>query len=106
MKDNFVPRSQLADVKWLSSNDVSRWMAEENKDVQRLCKHIECVSNVIEPLKAEVTAFQQETQKAEKVAKECERALNLEKETQEAIKKQYEASTRQRIFMTMIFLHT
>ncbi|XP_025090515.1 coiled-coil domain-containing protein 157-like isoform X2 [Pomacea canaliculata] len=83
-------RSQLADVKWLSSNDVSRWMAEENKDVQRLCKHIECVSNVIEPLKAEVTAFQQETQKAEKVAKECERALNLEKETQEAIKKQYE----------------
>ena len=88
----FAFRPQISHVQWLSYNDVSRWMAEQNKDVQRLCKHIEQMAATIDPLKAEVAAFEKETKAAESRAKQCEKDLKLEKETQAAVKKQFEVS--------------
>lgn len=84
------PRSQVSHVQWLSYNDVSRWMAEQNKDVHRLSKHMEFMASTIEPLKSQVAAFEHETQRAEHRAKACETDLKLERETQVAIRKQYE----------------
>lgn len=67
-------------------------MSEQNKDVQRLCKYIEQMAAEIAPLKAEVSAFEKETKKAEAKAKQCEKEMNLEKETQMAVQKQYEVN--------------
>lgn len=86
----FVPRPQVAHVKWLGYNDVCRWMSEQNKDLQRLVKHIDTMAATIDPLKAEVAAFEKETKKAESRAKYCETELEREKETQHAVKRQYE----------------
>lgn len=94
-------RPQISHVRWLSYNDVSRWMAEQNKDVQRLCKHIEQMAATIDPLKAEVSAFEKETKEAEARAKQCEKDLKREKETQAAVKKQFEVSADE----NFLFIH-
>ncbi|XP_076452425.1 uncharacterized protein LOC143288046 [Babylonia areolata] len=89
-------RPTVSHVRWLTYNDVSRWMAEQNKDVQRLCKHIEQMSATISPLKAEVAAFEKETKQAESIAKQCEVELKREKETQAAVKRQYEVKLQEK----------
>ncbi|KAK7087404.1 coiled-coil domain-containing protein 157-like isoform X2 [Littorina saxatilis] len=89
-------RPQVSHVNWLTYNDVSRWMSEQNKDVQRLCKYIEQMAAEIAPLKAEVSAFEKETKKAEAKAKQCEKEMNLEKETQMAVQKQYEVKVQEK----------
>ena len=81
---------------------MSRWMAEQNKDVHRLCKHIEQMEATINPLKAEVTAFEKETKQAESKARRCEKELQLERETQSAVKKQFEV--RRMVMMMMMMM--
>ncbi|KAK7474482.1 hypothetical protein BaRGS_00034304 [Batillaria attramentaria] len=93
---------QVAHAKWLTYNDVCRWMAEQNKDVNRLCKHIDQMSATIDPLKAEVAAFQKETKQAEQRAKESEQELKLEKETQAANKLKEKETAHE---MTLADLH-
>jgi hypothetical protein len=80
-------------------------MSEQNKDLQRLVKHIDTMAATIDPLKAEVVAFEKETKKAESRAKHCETEMLREKETQQAVKRQYEVRHFLLFFPFFFFLY-
>ncbi|ESO97771.1 hypothetical protein LOTGIDRAFT_72099, partial [Lottia gigantea] len=89
-------RPQVAGYDWLSANDITRWTHEQNKDLSRINKFVDQVVLEVNPLKSEVTAFEKETKKMEHKVRQIENELKLEKDTQAAIKRQYEIKLQER----------
>ncbi|KAL5016109.1 hypothetical protein ScPMuIL_005698 [Solemya velum] len=81
-------RVQIDCLDWLSSNDIARWAAEQNKDISRIHKHFENVSSTIEPLKTEITVSEKRCKQFEKRTSELEKELKLEKDAQSAVQRQ------------------
>ena len=82
----------MADSDWMSLNDVTRWMADQNRDVQRLCKHADRMSGSLEPLQAQVEAFEKETKELKRKFKQSQTELKRERETQATVRDQFEVS--------------
>ncbi|KAI0213512.1 hypothetical protein LSAT2_001449 [Lamellibrachia satsuma] len=58
-------RHQVAEVEWLTANDIAHWSAEQNKDLARATKHLKQLHSTIDPLKGDL-------------AKECRKTSDLE----------------------------
>jgi len=82
-------RHQMADVEWLTANDIARWSAEQNKDLARATKHLEQLHATIDPLKGELAKERKKTNdleaKLSALAVDCKR----EKQMQTAQQKQF-----------------
>ncbi|KAK6192725.1 hypothetical protein SNE40_004149 [Patella caerulea] len=89
-------RPQVAGYDWLSANDIMRWTHEQNKDLSRINKYMDQIVTEVKPLKAEVTAFEKETKQMEHKVRKIENELKLEKDTQIAIKRQYEIKLQEK----------
>ncbi|XP_019638383.1 PREDICTED: coiled-coil domain-containing protein 157-like [Branchiostoma belcheri] len=74
----------------MSAADVSRWTAEQNKDMQRINKHLENLMSQINPLKEEVAAAEREKAKLQKRIDGFDGELRREQEVQRAELRQKE----------------
>ncbi|XP_046578937.1 coiled-coil domain-containing protein 157-like [Haliotis rubra] len=83
-------RSQVVDVDWLSSNDVKRWTAEQNKDIARISKHVDQLAATIGPLQEDVAGYVKEKRKMNEKVVKAEKDLKTERETQSAVRRQFE----------------
>ncbi|XP_071110838.1 coiled-coil domain-containing protein 157-like [Haliotis cracherodii] len=83
-------RGQMVDVEWLSSNDVKRWTAEQNKDIARISKHVEQLAATIGPLQEDVAGYLKEKRKMTEKVSKAEKDLKVERETQSAVRHQFE----------------
>ncbi|XP_041348129.1 coiled-coil domain-containing protein 157-like [Gigantopelta aegis] len=86
---------QTADLTWLSYNDVRRWVAEQNKDILRIHKHLEQTVATIKPLEAEVESCEKQIKQLEKKFSKCEKDLLQERETQSAVRKQFDMKSKE-----------
>ena len=85
---------QTADLTWLGYNDVLRWVAEQNKDLLRINKHLEQTVAAIKPLEAEVEACEKKIKQLEQKCSKCERDLIQERETQNAVRRQFDIKSK------------
>ena len=87
-------RHQLADLEWMTANDVAHWSAEQNKDLARAAKHLEQLHSTIEPLTGDLAKERRKTNdlaiKLTALAVEVKR----EREMQKAQQKQFAAKVK------------
>ncbi|XP_078679817.1 coiled-coil domain-containing protein 157-like isoform X2 [Branchiostoma floridae x Branchiostoma belcheri] len=74
----------------MSAADVSRWTAEQNKDMQRINKHLENLMSQINPLKEELAAAEREKARLQKRIDGFDGELRREQEVQRAELRQKE----------------
>ncbi|XP_066303806.1 coiled-coil domain-containing protein 157-like isoform X2 [Branchiostoma lanceolatum] len=74
----------------MSAADVSRWTAEQNKDMQRINKHLENLMSQINPLKEELAAAEREKSRLQKRIDGFDGELRREQEVQRAELRQKE----------------
>jgi predicted RNase H-like nuclease (RuvC/YqgF family) len=84
-------RPQVSHLDWLSGNDVTRWAAEQHKDLQRISK----LTATIKPLKDELSQCQEKSEKLEKRVQNFDRDLKREKDDRTALNKQYESKIKE-----------
>ena len=77
-------RNQIQGLGWFSANDVARWCAEQNKDIQRINKHLESLYATIDPLKSDLNDIEKKNKKLENKMADFDKAIQREKETQSA----------------------
>ena len=87
-------RPLVAEVKWLSPNDVARWSSEMSKDLGRINKHMDYLMGTINPLKDEVEMHEQKTKKLEKRVANFDADMRKEKEIQNALQKQFDVKMK------------
>ncbi|XP_035691862.1 coiled-coil domain-containing protein 157-like isoform X2 [Branchiostoma floridae] len=78
----------------MTAADVSRWTAEQNKDMQRINKHLENLMSQINPLKEELAAVEREKAKLQKRIDGFDGELRREQEVQRAEIRQREEKMR------------
>ncbi|CAC5396967.1 unnamed protein product [Mytilus coruscus] len=83
-------RPLVADVKWLSANDVIRWASEQNKDLAKLTKHMDSLMATINPLKEEIEQLEKKCKHLQKRVSEFDSDMRKEKEVQYALQKQFD----------------
>lgn len=83
-------RPLVAEVKWLSANDVIRWAGEQNKDLSRLSNHMDSLMASINPLKNELEQFEKKYKHLEKRVSNFDSDMRKEKEVQYALQKQFD----------------
>ncbi|CAG2195537.1 unnamed protein product [Mytilus edulis] len=83
-------RPLVADVKWLSANDVIRWASEQNKDLAKLTKHMDSLMATINPLKDEIEQLEKKCKHLQKRVSEFDSDMRKEKEVQYALQKQFD----------------
>lgn len=79
-------RPQVSHLDWLSGNDVLRWAAEQNKDLQRISK----LTATIKPLKEELNDCTEKSEKLEKRVNNFDRDLKRERDDRAALHREYE----------------
>ena len=79
-------RPQVSHLDWLSGNDVARWSAEQNKDLQRISK----LTATIQPMKRELTECSDKCDKLEKRVRNFDRDMKQEKDERSALHDKYE----------------
>ncbi|XP_077995567.1 coiled-coil domain-containing protein 157-like [Glandiceps talaboti] len=79
----------------MSSNDVSRWVGEQSKDLSRINKHLENLMNTIEPLKSDLAASQEKCVKLDEKVNRFDKDLKKEKEKQSSLIRQHEAKLKE-----------
>lgn len=84
-------RPQVSHLDWLSGNDVTRWAAEQLKDLQRISK----LTATIKPLKEELNETREKSSKLEKRVQNFDRDLKKEKDDRTLLHKQYEAKIKE-----------
>ncbi|XP_045171608.2 coiled-coil domain-containing protein 157-like isoform X2 [Mercenaria mercenaria] len=84
-------RPQVSHLDWLSGNDVTRWAAEQHKDLQRISK----LTATIKPLKDELTECREKSEKLEKRVQNFDRDLKREKDDRTALHKEYELKIKE-----------
>lgn len=77
--------SNFDSTKWMTTNEVMQWTAEQNKDLSVFCKHFE---GTIQTLKASVESLEKRCCALENQKKVLEKKNSLERETQEIFQKQ------------------
>ncbi|KAK2191714.1 hypothetical protein NP493_47g04026 [Ridgeia piscesae] len=82
-------RHQMADVEWLTANDIARWSAEQNKDLARATKHLEQLHATIDPLKGDLAKERKKTNDLEAKLSALAVDVKREKEMQTAQQKQF-----------------
>lgn len=83
-------RPQISHLEWLTGNDVSRWAAEQNKDLQRISK----LTATIKPLKDELNQCVDKCEKLEKRVKNFDTDLKHERDERLALQKEYEKKVK------------
>lgn len=83
-------RPMVAEVKWLSANDVIRWASEQNKDLAKITKHMDGLMASINPLKQEVEELEKKSRQLEKRVSNFDSDMRKEKEVQYALQKQFD----------------
>ncbi|KAH3876704.1 hypothetical protein DPMN_000553, partial [Dreissena polymorpha] len=84
-------RPQVSHLDWLPSNDVSRWAAEQNKDLQRISK----LTATIKPIKDELNECREKSEKLEKRVQNFDRDLKREKDDRSALQNGYEKKIKE-----------
>ena len=84
-------RPQVSHLDWLSGNDVTRWGAEQHKDLQRISK----LTATIKPMKEELSECREKSEKLEKRVQNFDRDLKREKDDRTALHKQYEIKIKE-----------
>lgn len=84
-------RPQVSHLDWLSGNDVTRWAAEQFKDLQRISK----LTATIKPLKDELNECQEKSEKLEKRVQNFDRDLKRERDDRTALHKEYEIKIKE-----------
>ena len=84
-------RPQVSHLDWLSGNDVSRWSAEQNKDLQRISK----LTATIQPMKRELSDCSEKCDKLEKRVTNFDRDLKRERDERSALHNQYEMKIKE-----------
>ena len=74
---------------WLSANDVARWVAEQNKDLNCVNEHLSYLHSTINPLKQEINDLQKSNKQLEEKSEQSKKMAALEKETSSAQQKQF-----------------
>ncbi|CAH1802625.1 unnamed protein product [Owenia fusiformis] len=82
-------QTQIPDFDWLTANDVTRWTKEQNKDLNRINKHLDHLLSTIEPLKKDLSKNIESRKKLEQKVANFDHELELEKESQSAQMKQH-----------------
>ena len=82
-------RHQIADVEWLTANDVAHWSAEQSKDLTRATKHLEQLHSTIEPLKADLAKERRKTNDLEIKLTALAVEVKRERDMQTAQQKQF-----------------
>lgn len=80
----------VAEMEWLSSIDVARWVSEQSKDISRMNKHLDNLMATINPLKQELENSEKKTRKLEIRVANFDKDMAREREVQEALQKQFE----------------
>lgn len=91
-------KSQLSSLDWMTGNDVMRWSAEQNKDIERLNKHLS-------QFNALQTAMEAEKGKSNKLSQknvDYDKEIKLEREAKNLQQKHYESKIKG-IFMGVFF---
>jgi prefoldin subunit 5 len=83
-------RPLVAEVKWLSANDVIRWAGEQNKDLSRMSNHMDNLMASINPLKNELEQFEKKYKHLEKRVSNFDSDMRKEKEVQYALQRQFD----------------
>ncbi|XP_052801343.1 LOW QUALITY PROTEIN: coiled-coil domain-containing protein 157-like [Mya arenaria] len=84
-------RPQVSHLDWLSGNDVARWAAEQNKDLQRISK----LTATIQPLKEELNECREKSDKLEKRVQNFDRDLKRERDDRTALHREYEKKIKE-----------
>ncbi|OWF50254.1 coiled-coil domain-containing protein 157-like [Mizuhopecten yessoensis] len=87
-------RPLVADVKWLSANDMARWAGEQNKDLNRINKNQDNILEVIANLKQEVDTYEKKCKKLEKRVSNFDTEMRTEREVQSALRKQFDLKVK------------
>lgn len=88
-------QADMPELDWMSANDVTRWTAEQSKDIARVNKHMENLMNTINPLKTNLAKEQQNMSEVRQKMAEVNKEIRLEHETQEAQRKQFNTKVKQ-----------
>lgn len=83
-------RPLVAEVKWLSPNDVIRWSTEQAKDLGRINHHMENLMATINPLKEELENCQQKCKKLERRVANFDTEMRKERDIQTTLQKQFD----------------
>lgn len=83
-------RPLVAEVKWLSPNDVIRWSTEQAKDLGRINKHMENLMATINPLKEDLENCEQKCKKLERRVANFDAEMRKEREIQTTLQKQFD----------------
>lgn len=84
-------RPQVSHLDWLSGNDVTRWAAEQHKDLQRISK----LTATIKPLKDELSECQEKCEKLEKRVQNFDRDMKRERDDRTALHREYEIKIKE-----------
>ncbi|XP_060064731.1 coiled-coil domain-containing protein 157-like [Ylistrum balloti] len=87
-------RPLVAELKWLSSNDMARWAGEQNKDLNRINKNQDNILEVIANLKDEVETYEKKCKKLEKRVSNFDSEMRTEREVQSALRKQFDLKVK------------
>jgi DNA repair exonuclease SbcCD ATPase subunit len=77
-------------IGWLSANDTTQWLNEQDKDLSKLGKHLEFLSKNNEILKAKISEFEDGISKLTEAEKELKKQLKEAEDVRATIMKQYE----------------
>lgn len=83
-------KHQVIGIDWFTANDVNRWTTEQNKDLKKINKHLEQLMSTIDPMKKDISSLTKKCEKLQQKLDQCDREMDLEKQTQKAQQKQYE----------------
>jgi len=84
-------RPQVSHLDWLSGNDVARWAAEQNKDLQRVSK----LTATIQPLREELSECREKCEKLEKRVQNFDRDQRRERDDRAALHREYEKKIKE-----------
>lgn len=87
-------RPLVADLKWLTANDMARWAGEQNKDLNRINKNQDNILEVIANLKDEVETYEKKCKRLEKRVSSFDSEMRTEREVQAALRKQYDLKVK------------
>lgn len=87
-------RPLVADVKWLSANDMARWAGEQNKDLNRINKNQDNILEVIANLKEEVQMYGKKCKNLEKRVSNFDSEMRTEREVQTALRRQFDLKVK------------
>ncbi|XP_033747469.1 coiled-coil domain-containing protein 157-like [Pecten maximus] len=87
-------RPLVADLKWLSANDMARWAGEQNKDLNRINKNQDNILEVIANLKDQVDTYEKKCKKLEKRVSNFDSEMRTEREVQSALRRQFDLKVK------------